>query len=232
MERPWSGPRQDDHGGSRTLGGCLPNPKWLNWSDLRLAGWSSSGPSSYNDRQQERPRQAERSGEPATAHWPVRRDDERGSSKFFHPAAPVVLLAVTIGPPQLLAQIVAVEHHRIDAGCAESPEPVLCGPQQCEADAPAPLGGTDREPVQVAAPAVPARDDRADQLAVVLSQDHRIGVTAEQGRHRLGGIRRPGGVLGRLLPHLQKAADIGGRGCAQREWHRAIVPGACGVPQV
>jgi hypothetical protein len=44
----------------------------------------------------------------------------------FYPAAPVVLPAVAIGPPQILAQVVAVEHHRVDPGRAESPEPVLC----------------------------------------------------------------------------------------------------------
>src|SRR5690242_20704975 len=45
------------------------------------------------------------------------------SPESFHPAAPAVLPAVTIGPPQILAQVVAVEHHRIDAGRAESLEP-------------------------------------------------------------------------------------------------------------
>ena len=68
----------------------------------------------------------------------------------------------------------------------------------------------------MAAPAIPARDDRSDQLALVLGHDHRIRITAEQGRHRLAGIGRPLCVLRRLGPQLQAARQ------RQRRCPRAI----------
>lgn len=78
-------------------------------------------------------------------------------------------------------------------GRLERLEPVLCGPQQRRANASASPGGADRELVQVAAPAIPTDDDRADQLAVMLREDHRAWVTAKQGCNRVTSI-------GPLLP--------------------------------
>jgi hypothetical protein len=147
------------------------------------------------------------------------------SPESLHPAAPVVLPAVAAGPPQSLAEIVAVQDHRIGPGRPYGPEPVLGGPQQRRADALAPPGGADRQPVQVAAPAIPASDDRTDQLTVLLGHDHRIRIPAEQGRHRLAGIRGPGGVLGRFQPQAQQLADIGDGGSAHYQRHPAILPG-------
>jgi hypothetical protein len=109
-------------------------------------------------------------------------------------------------------------------GPPEGLEPFFCALEQRGTDPPPSPGGTDRKPVQVAAPAIPARDDRADQLAVMLSEDHRIRVTAKQGCHRLARIRRATGVLAGFLPHPQDPVDVGDRSSAQYERHPAILP--------
>jgi hypothetical protein len=144
--------------------------------------------------------------------------------ELFHPAPPFVLAAVTAGHPEALAETVGVEHHGVGAGSPDRPEPVLGCLQQRRADSPASPRGADREPVEVAAPAVPAGDDRADQLSVVLSHDHRIRIAAEQGGHRLPRIGRPGGVLGRLAPQRQQAVNVSDRARAQCKRHPLILP--------
>jgi len=44
MERPRPQATIHDHGGSRTPGGCIPNPKRLTWPLSLPACWLSSGP--------------------------------------------------------------------------------------------------------------------------------------------------------------------------------------------
>jgi len=114
-----------------------------------------------------------------------------------------------VGTPEVLAEVVAVQHHRVGAAGPEGPESLFGRAEEGGADAPAAPGGTDREPVQVVAPPVPARDDRADQFTVLLGQDHRLRVAIEQGGHGIPGIGRPGRVLGSFGPQVQDPVDVG-----------------------
>jgi hypothetical protein len=75
-------------------------------------------------------------------------------------------------------------------------------------------------------PAVPAGDDRPDQLAVVLGEYHRLRIAAEQRGHRPSGIGRSAAVLGRVLPERHEIARILRRSSPQDEIHPPILP--CG----
>lgn len=73
--------------------------------------------------------------------------------------------------------LVAIEHHRVRAPPAEGDEPLLGGGRQGRADALPAVFGVDGEPVQVAAPAVEAGDDRADEPAVSAGEQEGVRVT-------------------------------------------------------
>jgi hypothetical protein len=66
----------------------------------------------------------------------------------------------------------------------------------------------DREPAEVTSPAVPAGDDRPDQHAIMISEDHGLRIAAGQRGHRLGGIRYPAAVPGRLPPQRGKVTGV------------------------
>jgi hypothetical protein len=83
---------------------------------------------------------------------------------------------------------------------------------------PAP-GRTDREAVEVVAPAVPAGDDRPDQLTVGFGQDRRVRVPGQQRQHGVPRVGRTAVVLGRLYPQRQQVIDIGSGSRAQDEGH-------------
>ena len=84
----------------------------------------------------------------------------------------------------------------------------------------------DREAVKVTPPAIPARDDRSNQLTVVFSDNHSTGIVAEQRGHGFAGIRRPALILGGLLPQHQQPIDVSNRCRPQDESHAAILPAA------
>ena len=67
----------------------------------------------------------------------------------------------------------------------------------------------DRKPVEVISPAVPAGDDRSDQHAVLFGEDHGLRIAAEQHGHRLGSIRPPTVVLGRLFHNATRSPTSG-----------------------
>jgi hypothetical protein len=88
------------------------------------------------------------------------------------------------------ARLVTVKDHRVKSRGAEGSESRCPRVEQCLADAPAPYGRMDRQPVQVRAPSVPARNERTDD-AVPLPRDEACsGVALEQCEYRLG--RMPG----------------------------------------
>src|SRR6185437_16692782 len=97
----------------------------------------------------------------------------------LYPASPVARPAVPAGLPQALAKIIDIEHHRIDASRPQDLKPVFRSVQKRRSDALPSPARPDREPVQVIPPAIPARDDRSDQLAVVLGHNQGLRIAAE-----------------------------------------------------
>jgi hypothetical protein len=77
----------------------------------------------------------------------------------------------------------------------------------------------------VVSPAVPARDDRADQLAIVLREDQGTAVAVKQRGHGLASIGGTAVILGGLLPHDQQLINVSGRSGPQGKAHTAILPG-------
>ena len=67
----------------------------------------------------------------------------------------------------------------------------------------------DGKAVQVAAPAVPARDDRCDDLGTVDGQDQGVGITQEQRGQCIRGVDRPMRILGRNPPKGEHCSDLG-----------------------
>jgi hypothetical protein len=84
---------------------------------------------------------------------------------------------------------------------------LLCCRQQSGSDAPATESRADRQSVQVAPPAVPARYDRADHLTVHLGDQHCGGVPLQQSPHTLPVVGNAD-ALGCVPPEGQQAVDV------------------------
>jgi hypothetical protein len=112
---------------------------------------------------------------------------------------------------------VVVQHHGVDPGAAEGPDTALGRLDQGPADAVAAALRVHREAVQVAPPAVPAGDDRADDPVVLDGHDQRVRVPQVQRRQGGRGVRRAAGVLGRRRPERQHGPQLAGVGRPKHE---------------
>jgi hypothetical protein len=129
---------------------------------------------------------------------------------WLDPPAPLGLGYVAGRLPQCLPQFVTLKHHRVKARGAEGPESRCARVEQCLGDATTPHGRMDRQPVQVRAPAVPARYERADDAVALLRDEACSGVALKQGAYRLGRIAWPAVVFGRDGPQRKQFGNVVG----------------------
>ena len=90
--------------------------------------------------------------------------------------------------------LVLADDERGDAPAAQRAQARLPRRRERGRDAVAPVVGDDREPVHVAAPPVPRRDERADDGSVDLRDEERAGIEREQRGDRcfvVGRARAP-----------------------------------------
>jgi hypothetical protein len=110
---------------------------------------------------------------------------------------------------------------RAEAAGAEGAEALLAGADEGGGEAVAAVGRVDREAVERPAPAVPAGDQRADDLALLgLDEEQRLGVAQQQAADVLGQFGRRGRGLG-APPELEHAEHVvSATGTDRWGWHR------------
>ncbi|MDH6698270.1 hypothetical protein P3T26_002724 [Streptomyces sp. MAA16] len=113
------------------------------------------------------------------------------------------------GMPGTLPEFVALQHHRVPATPAESDEAMFCCFQQGTANALAAHTWVHSEAVEVTAPTVRARDDRAYHPAGALRDDNRLGVTGDEAADTSLVVTNAR-FLGGGLPEVQQCGDVVG----------------------
>ena len=126
------------------------------------------------------------------------------------------------GLPQGLGGILALDGDDGDAACAAVGEATLGFVDQGSGDAFAASARGDRQPVEVAAPAVPCGDDAADDHGVVDGHEAGLGVGVVEGAEGVEVVGGRGLGVG-VRPETEDLSEVVGFGRPDRDAHRVIV---------
>ncbi len=127
-----------------------------------------------------------------------------------HEARRVLIELELCAPPKLGRASLLVRYEGCDPPGTTGPEARLPCAHQGPGDSASSMSWEDGKPVHVPAPAIERSDQRADNVAAVLCNKHRIGIAIEQGA-------QPGHVVSRTLvrlgvaPQLEERTNLTGR---------------------
>lgn len=114
-----------------------------------------------------------------------------------------------------MREVVVIKNHRINAGSPELSKTPLGGLDQASPNAEATTINGNRQPIDMATPTIPTRNDSANKLgtvhtAVVERENKRFRIATNQTRNSRSSINRSIRVLGGRLPEGKHRPNISG----------------------